>query len=326
MDTFFARNRLSAYLDGTLSDAESVEVSEAIESDVELRREFESLQQAVELLRREGPVEAPAGFHARVMESVRDEPAPGGVVVRLRRVFTRVPVEALALAAAALVVISVVGGRPGDEPPADDAVTAAESLALPSSDEQTRQAASPSPAPAAQSLGAQPGTVQNVATEPPVAAPSTAKQKKEQGRAASKKSDLSPPNEPMQTEWERKPQAGEYADGNRDNEGDRAGDMATPFAYRLIVRESNTLYSMNSLASQYQGKVSDSRGRTLTPRPLTEEDDFASLLISVPKGRANALHGDLAAMGGERIAPPANAPMGGIKGGSVFFVEVRYTP
>lgn len=311
MDTFFARNRLSAYLDGTLSDAESVEVSEAIEADVELRREFESLQQAVELLRREGPVEAPAGFHARVMESVRDEPAPGGVVVRLRRLFTRVPVEALALAAAALVVISVVGGRPGDQTSADDAVTAAKGLSLPSSEEQTRQAAAPEPAPAP--------VTQNMSTDPPPASTESRRNKKEPARVQSKKAEVALPQEPLQTEWERQPQAGEYAGG------DRNGDMATPFAYRLVVRESNTLYSMNSLASQYQGKVSDSRGRALKPRPLTEEDDYASLLISVPQERANALHGDLASMGGERIAPPATAPMIGTDGSSIFIVEVRYT-
>ena len=307
MDTFFARNRLSAYLDGTLSDAESVEVSEAIESDAELRREFESLQQAVELLRREGPAEAPVGFHARVMETVRDEPAPGGVVIRLRRLFTRVPVEALALAAAALVVISVVGGRPDDAPPADDEVRAAKTLALPSTAEQTRQAAAPDAPPPAQAL--EPAEAQ--------AAPEAPRSEKGASRSEPAAASVPTPKEPMQTAWERQPQAGEYAADD--------GDMATPFAYRLVVRESNTLYSMNSLATQYQGKVSDSRGRTLKPRPLTEEDDFASLLISVPQGRADALHGDLAAMGGERIAPPAAAPMYGTEGTSVFIVEVRYT-
>lgn len=312
MDSFFARNRLSAYLDGTLSDAESVEVSEAIEADPELRREFEALQQAVELLRREGPVEAPAGFHARVMESVRDEPTPGGVVVRLRRVFTRVPVEALALAAAALVVISVVGGRPGgDDAVEDDSVSAAKELALPSKDDaSTRQAAAPAQEP-------MPATNQ-LAEPPPKAAPP--EQKKSARPALSKKKEMAVPQEPMQTEWEKQPQAGEYQSGSGDT------DMAKPFAYRLVVRESNTLYNMNSLAQQYSGKVSDSRGRTLKPRPLTEQDDFASLLISVPQGRANALHGDLAAMGGERIAPPAAAPMYSAEGKAVFIVEVRYTP
>jgi negative regulator of sigma E activity len=314
MDSFFARNRLSAYLDGTLSDAESVEVSEAIEADPELRREFEALQQAVELLRREGPVEAPAGFHARVMESVRDEPAPGGVVVRLRRAFTRVPVEALALAAAALVVISVVGGRPGgdDAAESDDAVRAAKELALPSSEDgDTRQAAAPAPAPPPQA---------NQMAEPPPAASSKPEQKKSESPPRSKKADLSVPKEPLQTEWEQQPQAGEYQQPTDDAE------IAKPFAYRLIVRESNTLYSMNSLAGQYSGKISDSRGRPLKPRPLTEQDDFASLLIAVPEARANALHGDLAAMGGERIAPPAAAPMYSAEGKAVFIVEVRYTP
>ena len=312
MDTFFARNRLSAYLDGVLSDAESAEVSAAIEADPDLRKEFEALQQATELLRREGPAEAPIGFHARVMESVRDEAAPGGGVVRLRRFFTRVPVEALALAAAALVVISVVGGRPtGEDPVGTDApIQVASDLALPSS------ASSP---PSDERLA----TVPESNKEPDPKAVPTPEAKPVETRQASarpdrKKSALPVPKEPMQTEWEQQPQAGEYAEED--------GDMAKPFAYRLVVRESNALYGLNSLANQYAGKVADSRGRTLKPRALSAQDDFASLLIAVPQDRANALHGDLAAMGGERIAPPAAAPMYSAEGQAVFIVEIRYTP
>jgi len=312
MDSFFARNRLSAYLDGALSDAESLEVSAAIEADPDLRREFEALQQAVELLRREGPAEAPVGFHARVMESVRDEPAPGGAGVRIRRLFTRVPVEAIALAAAALVVVSVVGGRPDtDGPPDMDApVRVASELALPGAVPPTPEAdaetvtGAPSAEPAGPPASDLPPRVETRQASP--------------AAAPSKKSSLPVPTEPLQTAWEQKPQAGEYSD--------RDGDMAKPFAYRLVVRESNALYSLNNLSVQYAGRVADSRGRTLEPRALTPQDDFASLLIAVPTSRANAMHGDLAAMGGERIAPPAAAPMISAEGQTVFIVEVRYTP
>lgn len=311
MDSFFARNRLSAYLDGALSDAEAVEVSDAIEADPDLRREFEALQQAVELTRREGPAQAPTGFHARVMEAVRDEPAPGGIALRLRRVFTRVPVEALALAAAALVVISVVGGRPGEESPAaDDEVRAASELALPES--VAREALAPD-TPGASADGEE--------APPPAAEAPPAKKASRIGKPA-KSSGISVPTEPMQAEWEKQPQAG----GDLDAAKGKDPAKSTTAAYRLIVRESNTLYSMNSLAKQYSGKVSDSRGRPLSPRPLTQQDDFASLVMAVPEAKAGALHADLAAMGGERISPPATTPKYGTKGQSVFIVEIRFTP
>ena len=111
MDSFFARNRLSAYLDGKLPEPEASEVAAAIERDPELNAEYEHLRRSVNLLRTEGPVKAPAGFHARVMEQVRDEPHPGGVVIQLQRFFRRIPTEAMALAAAAAVVMMVVQAR-----------------------------------------------------------------------------------------------------------------------------------------------------------------------------------------------------------------------
>ncbi len=115
MDTFFARNRMSAYLDGSLPDSEAAEVEAALAEDPALRQEFADMRRAVDLLRTAGPARAPEGFHARVMAAVDSEPAPGGVVSLFRRTLHRVPVEALALAAAAVIVVVVIQGRTGDE-------------------------------------------------------------------------------------------------------------------------------------------------------------------------------------------------------------------
>ena len=62
MDTFFAKNRLSAFLDGALPDGEAAEVADAIERDPALKAEYEQLRMAVAALRRHGPVSAPEGF------------------------------------------------------------------------------------------------------------------------------------------------------------------------------------------------------------------------------------------------------------------------
>ena len=239
MDTFFARNRLSAYLDGVLSDAEAQGVSD--HRGRPGPRRVRGLQQATNCF---GVGAGRSPHHARVMESVRDEAAPGGGVVRLRRFFTRVPVEALALAAAALVVISVVGGRPtGEDPVGTDApIQVASDLALPSS------ASSP---PSDERLA----TVPESNKEPDPKAVPTPEAKPVETRQASarpdrKKSALPVPKEPMQTEWEQQPQAGEYAEKD-----------GQPFAYRLIVREQRPVRPEQP-PKQYAGKVADNRGRT----------------------------------------------------------------
>ena len=61
MDTFFARNRLSAYLDGDLPSSEAREVEAALHRDAELRAEYEAMRAGVELLRAHGPIAAPEG-------------------------------------------------------------------------------------------------------------------------------------------------------------------------------------------------------------------------------------------------------------------------
>ncbi|MBM4364799.1 MAG: zf-HC2 domain-containing protein, partial [Deltaproteobacteria bacterium] len=113
MDTFFARNRLSAYLDGELSAAEAREVEAAIARDAGLRAELEQMRAAIELLRAEGLVSAPVGFAARVRDRVDDEPMRVG----WRLWVTQIRPEAVMLAAAALLVVVYVGHR-REHPPA----------------------------------------------------------------------------------------------------------------------------------------------------------------------------------------------------------------
>ena len=80
MDAFFAKNRLSAYLDGSLPEGEAAEVEQALAEDPALRAEYESLRQAVKLLREVGPVKAPDDLHKRIMARIQVERwRPGGV-------------------------------------------------------------------------------------------------------------------------------------------------------------------------------------------------------------------------------------------------------
>ncbi|MFN7147834.1 MAG: zf-HC2 domain-containing protein, partial [Myxococcota bacterium] len=117
---FFARNRLSAYLDGELETGELREVEDALARSAELRAELEGLRAAAALLRVGGPVPAPKGFARRLDARLAEEPMRVG----WRRHLHCVRAEAVLLAAAAAAVIVWAGKKPGDEPPPEAAPTA----------------------------------------------------------------------------------------------------------------------------------------------------------------------------------------------------------
>ena len=98
--------QLSAWLDGELDDAEAAAIERELERDARLRAELDELREVREMLRTHGPRKAPKSFHAKVMERVDQEPLPANnsVWLFLRRPFG-VPIEALAVAAAALFVV-----------------------------------------------------------------------------------------------------------------------------------------------------------------------------------------------------------------------------
>lgn len=116
MNEFFARERLSAYIDGELSASEMAEVDTALQRSPELREEYDRLMSAVHFVRDHGEVQAPPDFHRRVLAAVEDEPMPGGFWLRIKAFFTPVPMESLAVAVAAVLVAVLVGRNMNDEP------------------------------------------------------------------------------------------------------------------------------------------------------------------------------------------------------------------
>ena len=109
MDSFFARNRLSAYLDRTLPKAEAIAVSEAVARDIALSADLRAMRNALTLLSDSGRAPAPTGFLARTMATVAQQPVPGSQVAWLQRRLARVPTELLAVFGAALVVVIALG-------------------------------------------------------------------------------------------------------------------------------------------------------------------------------------------------------------------------
>jgi hypothetical protein len=90
--------------------------------------------------------------------------------------------------------------------------------------------------------------------------------------------------------------------------------------WRLIVSDPDALYRLASLATAAGGRVVGPGAR-----PLTVEDNYGTLLLTVPAGSAASLEGNLRALGGSRSQAPdgvglVDADQAG------FAVEVQLSP
>ncbi len=121
MSTAPADERLSAYLDGELTDEEVEHLEADLARDAALQAELSRLRAVVAFLHDEGPVRAPLGFHSAVMARIDEEhPVRAPWWAWMRRPFG-MPVEGLAVAAVALLVLAVVGWPVGEAPPEGEA-------------------------------------------------------------------------------------------------------------------------------------------------------------------------------------------------------------
>jgi negative regulator of sigma E activity len=327
MDAFFARNRLSAYLDGDLPEAEAAEVAAALERDAELRGELEGMQEAVRLLRAVGSTRAPPGFEARVMARVEAE-GGGGVVVRLRDFVRRLPVEALALAAAAAVVVIVIQGRPEDS---GERAATAEGPLTPDAGPPALQAAAPRAEPSEASADPTPGP-QDLDAQAP----------RRSGPRAPTPGEV---GEVYVPDWEREDgvqQAtleGSPAAGPEDAAAQPAEDAAPaapagappvesgppPRGFQLMVSDPSVQYQLVNLVEGLGGQAFDRRGRPTRGAMLTEEDNFTSLRLLVPAAKGPDLERQLSGLGAR--ASGATAGMGPVNAEQMgFVVEISFNP
>ena len=101
MNDFFVRNRLSDYIDGTLSPQEEAIVQEALETNVELYEEYLSLKEAVDMLAQFGTVQASRNLAPSIMEQLEDIPANNNS-------FFRAYAPQIAIAVACLLIVTAL--------------------------------------------------------------------------------------------------------------------------------------------------------------------------------------------------------------------------
>ncbi len=354
MDEFFARNRLSAYIDGELSDAEMAEVARAIEEQPELRAAFEELQAAVELLRQHGPMQAPDGFHRAVMQRVEGLSAGPSWLQRLLGPLGRYPVQGLGVAVvAAAVMLLVFRGPMLHEDPLSgpDLPGVAEEPAV-----SDREAAVPGPQ---DGLGAergqasesaavgehtdaaqdQTGSASEKASSDPQAGSGASKTSEKallgtRGQAADDKGALI--EELMQKEpgnyipdWDKEASAPTAT--IQPSEAEVApelgsGALATsPFTYRLTPTEPDALRRLVALAEKLGGGMYSPAGEPLDPYMLTVERNYAQVVLHIPASRLESVEPYLRTMGGvitvhaerDRLYPTDSVHVA---------VEVQYQP
>ncbi len=319
MDAFFAKNRLSAYLDGSLPESEAAEVEQALASDPALRAEYDAMKRAVGLLRGAGRVSAPPDLHARVMARVAREPMPVGRLHWLRRPFERVPMEGLALAAAALLVVLAIQwkpDRPAVQPPEAEPVAATQAKDAP--DPATAQPTPASPQQKPLSLG----------TALPVSpasklAPST--------NATPTTSPTAAPDEPYVPEWEKADtttsQAPDMAEGSvgLDEALTRGVEQRTALYYRLTTVDAEALETLAGIAERAGGRLVDGQGQPARAGTLTMEDNFTSVSIVVPPGSLGEVTGALRQLGAQGNTPPASGPLHPADQ-VILVLEVLYKP
>ncbi|MAA78661.1 MAG: hypothetical protein CL916_05335 [Deltaproteobacteria bacterium] len=101
MNEFFVRNRLSEYIDGTLSPQEEKIVQEALETNKELYEEYISLKEAVDMLSQFGSIQPSRNLAPLIMEQLQDMPANNNS-------FFRTYAPQLAAAVACLLIITAL--------------------------------------------------------------------------------------------------------------------------------------------------------------------------------------------------------------------------
>ena len=336
MKEFFATNRLSAYIDGELSDAEMAEVEKSIRENPSVRAEYSRMLNAVELLRTQGPIEAPEGFAERLEALLATEPLPRSRTRWLPRPLRNIPMEALGLAFAAVLVVFLIQRGPVED--SQDAekpdMLVQEDLTVEEPKEAEVDNSVRSVEESAASMEAsEEASIEEVrnAKERVVRAPVLPKEQSErppQAESSPAIVDLGSNSESASLEevgamdWEEQFQ--EAGSGKGENYSGPTVSMG-PVRYRLFPKSAEILWQIERLAQLYGARLMKSTGGQLSPFSMTTEQNYANLKLQMSPDRMEAFVGALQDLGAMRLVPQDETRLYG--GGMMELeLEVQYEP
>lgn len=314
MNDTFPNERLSAYLDGELEADEATRLEQELADDASLREEYEALRSAVELVREQGPVDAPADFHAKLMARVSLLEAPPLTLwQRLRELVRGVPLEGLAVALAAAMVVIILVDQPKQSAPVD-----AEA-------EPATVATNPTP----------------IAPEPPVAAKPAIPTPPPTPRLAT--------NEPAPTPIPLSDERNDVLDeimgapaAERDQDGVALAPAVAPetsattverqvsdamravLTLRVRTDDPLALQQISRLAGQFQGTATDVGGGALSTQRLSQAG-MTSVRVRLPANQLTAFQMKAKGLGTVEVLARQNTNLYGTAPIEVL-VEVDYRP
>ena len=288
MNEFFARERLSAYIDGELSASERREVDAALKRSPELREEYERLLATVDFVREHGPSQAPMDFHAKVMAQVADEPMPGGLWLRIRGFFTAVPMESLAVAVAAVLVAVLVGSNLDDSPP----VPENDPLQVAEAPDEQEAPELPEAEPEELAAAAQEEAPQVAKDAPPEWAEEMAGVVL--GGEAPKDDLVATVGTPVVAEDDGIVQidttksAATAKTQELELDPERQKSLSSSQSMRLHVKDPDSVRQLLNIVYRFEGSVTDDNGRQVDEDALVNGADTVGLMIQLPQENVTA--------------------------------------
>jgi len=283
--------RLSAYIDGDLSPDEIAALEHELAHDADLRADLDALRVVVDTFRSDGPVRAPLGFHAAVMDRIEAEhPEVPWWQQFLRRPFG-IPAQGwgVVLAAAAVLVVVQVGRDDGEvAPEVDDPVW----RDVPAAVEK---------APAAAKL--EEGGGEALRAAEPEAAPERPPKPSPEPVAEDVQSGKGPLDEKMAL----KAKELEAARAAEEAQQKKAGDTGkvpmirtSPTGLTLLTREPAALREVLALVARYGGTVTTPDGGAVTHATLEQAEE--SVVVNIPSSQLAAFQASLESLGSVRAA------------------------
>lgn len=333
MNAFFASNRLSAYIDGALSDSEMAEVEQAIRENPEVRAEYSRMLSAVERLRDQGPMQAPTGFSERLNARLALEKMPRRRFSWLPESLRSLPLEAMGLALSALLVVFLIQRDPAPEQPAE----------LVAKDDKRSEKAPEKKPPVQQELTEESVTlVPELAAAKPIEKERSAPSKKEAPprKRSGKKNDpggvlpdLKMPMEPVGEVSEPSGEVSDWEDmyeqaGGLSSGGAPAATVTLgPVRYRLYPKSSEVLWQIQKLAQRYGARMNSSSGASASPFSMTTEKNYANLSLQMSPARLEAFVQALKDLGAMTLVPQEGNDSKLYSGGMMELeLEVQFEP
>ena len=350
MKEFFATNRLSAYIDGQLSDAEMAEVEKSIRENPSVRSEYNRMLHAVELVRNQGPVSVPEGFRERLEARLAVERAPKPRLRWLPAPLRRLPLEAIGLAMAAILVVSVIQRDPASEgESAEEAETVAKEEAntplsteerpavhqnvMGSPDSEAGESAAAEP-PLSEASGAERSARQKEAVVRSPESASVSKGKQAQAEApgmgilpqlqdGSGSTSAAPADETV--DWEDQYQEAGGAAALAEMETSLPSVSMGPVRYRLYPKSSEVLWQIQRIAERYGAQLQKSNGASMAPYSMTTEMNYANLKLRMSPQRMESFVTALRELGAMSLVEQEETRLYG--GGMMELeLEVQFEP